>query len=437
MSDAKTLRISDLDFAESEQSAQGWPSFNDSAPSFLDPSYSGSTSLSVLGSPFKASYSLAAGLSGGLDFPLRTYGLDYPATIAATPRTIGEDGQVSTVDPALVSANDAAFSITGASASDTPTSSVGSSGTPALTLGASASASPELTSGASASASPELTPRASHQVTSGASQQVTSGASPELAPRPNHLTSATETVVTNLDFTGSGQNVAGSPSINYSLPSFLDPSYSTSTSLSVLGVPFKAGFSISAGLSGGLDVSLGTYQFNYPVTVDVTLPTDVADSQVFTVDPTLGGADDATFSMTGPSASLTLSLGFKGGITASYGSLFSFDPSFSLAYSLPTSHTFEIPEVPGASFTLAEPKSFDDFVNASSNGSLPTLTASGSGNNFLSAQLDLFKMALGVLDDTIAPGISALDGSSNFGFGSVSYSLMSLPLQPGSSLASR
>ena len=87
--------------------------------------------------------------------------------------------------------------------------------------------------------------------------------------------------------------------------------------------------------------------------------------------------------------------------------------------------------MPGASITIAEPKAFDDDVTASAVGSEPTLTTTGSGNNFLSATLDLVGVVLAVLDDTIAPGISALDGSYNFDVGSLSYSLLSLPLTAG------
>ena len=130
-----------------------------------------------------------------------------------------------------------------------------------------------------------------------------------ITPAASPSSSNTVTIATSLDFKGSGQSVPGSPSFSYNLPSFLDPSYSGSTSFSVLGINFSGGYSLTAGLSGGLNVSLGAYSFDYPVTVDVTLPTNVNDGQVFTVDPTLASVDDAVFSMTGPSASLTLSLG--------------------------------------------------------------------------------------------------------------------------------
>ena len=281
------------------------------------------------------------------------------------------------------------------------------------------------------------TPAASSSPTPAAEPALFAAASPATSPSGNSTPLSMQTVTNVFNFTASGQqDVPGTPSFNFNLPASLYGSYNSSTKIDLGFASLTLAASIQGGLKGGLDISAGTYSYDYPVTIGVTMARQVTNGEVFTVDPQLIGVDDATFSMVGASATASLSVGFKTSISAavdgdSFGSL-----SIGKTFSFPTSYSHSIPGIPGSKITISEPAAFNAQMPSSvSSLGLPTLTASGFGNNVVTASLDLVEFAAKELDD-VFPGIGEIDGDYNFEpLGSLNYSLFSAPLSLGLGIA--
>jgi hypothetical protein len=234
----------------------------------------------------------------------------------------------------------------------------------------------------------------------------------------------------NIVFTSTGTLSVdpGTPNYNYTLPSFLDPSFNTNFSTSPLDYTFAGSFNVTAGLTGNIAVTLGDYQPNIPVTVSVAAPTSVADGTVFTIDPTLVSVNDASFSLSGPGATVSLDLGLNGNLKLAFnqgsliGASFAVSPAFSYQYGIPTSGSISIG--PGT-LQIAEPVPFNTTSPAGTAiGSLPTLSASGQDNPFFSASLDLVQ-AIASVNPALAAAIS---NSYDAGIGSFTYSILSAPL---------
>jgi hypothetical protein len=231
--------------------------------------------------------------------------------------------------------------------------------------------------------------------------------------------------------------VGGSPGLVWSLPSFLDPSFSASFSTSVLDYTMIAGVSLTAGLSGGVDLTFGQYSLGYAITVDPGLPTGpVLDGAVFTVDPTLVSTDDGSFALNGPGLNASLSLAAIGGINFIFNpnslvdASFTVNPSFSLGYALPSSFTLQ--PATGSTITISEPAGFSTLVpNTTGSGSLVPVSGSGTDSSFLSASVD----AIAVLAHFLGPEVSSvLDGSHGISIASLAWSLLSAPLAASLSL---
>jgi fibronectin-binding autotransporter adhesin len=429
-------------------------SYQDSSPYAFDSSNIGATNIGLLGASSTTSNSYTGHDRGSTSSP-GADNFNPPVIGAAMPRistasTSNPDGKTiraSTDEQAFPAAT---LTPTPDFESAIPQALEASALTPTVTPQVDA-AMPQISTASSSpiggetifashvnNAAPATAPTVTPQVASASANAL---AAPAVTPSVTPQDSGVEQyqyVTNNFDFHGSGDNVAGAPPLSFHLPSYLHFSNSNSKSFSVVGVPVSLSYSVSGGLKGTLTGSLGTYDYDYPVTIGVTMARDVTDSAVFYVDPELISVDDATFSMTGPSATATLSLGFgfKAGISVGTdGSLLKAGPSYFTGISLPSGKTFEIPDIPGASVTVEDPTAFtvDDSVSAS-DGSLPSLTASGSGNNFISASLDLIGLAVGLLSKPFPP-IKLIDQSINFDIGSLSYAIASLPLQAGLKLA--
>ena len=144
------------------------------------------------------------------------------------------------------------------------------------------------------------------------------------------------------------------------------------------------------------------------------LPRDVSDGEVFTVDPTLASVDDVQFTMTGPSATATMPIGFKASANISIGSggsILNVNPAFHTGITLPAGVTKEIPQIPGACVTVQDPTAFTAVASASAAGALPSLTASGVGNSFLSDTLDLVGFAVAHTPWTFTAGADSKGAS--------------------------
>jgi hypothetical protein len=229
--------------------------------------------------------------------------------------------------------------------------------------------------------------------------------------------------------------VQGAPSLVISVPAALDPTFSTTFNAGPGSHTLSGSLTVSAGLTGGIDLTLGNYTPNYPVTMDPGLSaTAVADNGTFTVDPTLGTVSDATFQLNGPGMSANLDLGVNGSLNAQFNYPSTFEPSFSIntpfnaGFSIPTTFTYS--PVSGVTFAISEPHSFSTTSAAGTSvGSLPTLTASGTDNDFLSASLNFIALA-----EDVVPELSFLGKTESLDGYSLGYSLISAPLTGGLAL---
>ena len=235
--------------------------------------------------------------------------------------------------------------------------------------------------------------------------------------------------VTNLDFTSGATAATSAPSLVYNLPSFLDPNYTGSFSTSIGSYPLSGTANISAGLSGGITLTLGQYTPNIPVSINMALPANVTDGQVFTVDPTLVGATDASFSLMGPGANVNLDLGLNGQVSlhvnqgSSIGASINLTVPLSFGYTLKAGTSVSIG--PG-SLTVSEPTSGTGTSQAGTAlGSLPTLSSSVTSGTFLAASVDLIQTLAYFLPDGLG---NLINGNPSIGVGGFTYSLLSAPL---------
>jgi fibronectin-binding autotransporter adhesin len=250
------------------------------------------------------------------------------------------------------------------------------------------------------------------------------------------MTDTTQTISNNFDFTASNQkDVPSAPSISLNLPASLYGTYAKSTTIPLGVSSITLAASISGGIKGGINASLGTYSYDYPVTIGVTMARNIGLGETFTVDPELISVDDAMFSMVGAHATANLSLGFTAKISGAVDGDSFAALTIGKIISFPNNYSHSIPGIPGSKITIAEPASFTANSTTSLSGALPSLSASGHGAPVVTASLDLVEFAAKELDD-VFPGIGEIDGSYDFEpLGSLTYSLFSAPISVGLGVA--
>jgi hypothetical protein len=112
MADLATTQPQLIDFTASALPAFGADaSFSFSLPSFLYQSFSYSTGVSFAGFGLNAGVSVSGGVKGSVALSLGQFTPDYPVTIDPGVIPFIQDGQVFSIDPSLISTNDAQFSL--------------------------------------------------------------------------------------------------------------------------------------------------------------------------------------------------------------------------------------------------------------------------------------------------------------------------------------
>jgi hypothetical protein len=101
-----------IDFTASNLPVFGFDaSFSFSLPSFLYQSFSFGTGISFAGFGLHAGVSITGGVKGSVALSLGQFTPDYPVTIDPGVIPFVQDGQVFSIDPSLISTNDAKFSL--------------------------------------------------------------------------------------------------------------------------------------------------------------------------------------------------------------------------------------------------------------------------------------------------------------------------------------
>ncbi len=107
-----TTQPHQIDFTASNLPVFGFDaSFSFSLPSFLYQSFSYGTGISFAGFGLHAGVSITGGVKGSVALSLGQFTPDYPVTIDPGVIPFVQDGQVFSIDPSLISTNDAKFSL--------------------------------------------------------------------------------------------------------------------------------------------------------------------------------------------------------------------------------------------------------------------------------------------------------------------------------------
>jgi hypothetical protein len=107
-----TTQPHQIDFTSSAQGVFGTDtSFSFSLPSFLYQHYDYSVGASFAGFGLSAGASITGGIKGSVALSLGQYTPDYPITIDPTTLPFVQDGDIFSIDPTLVSTDDATFAL--------------------------------------------------------------------------------------------------------------------------------------------------------------------------------------------------------------------------------------------------------------------------------------------------------------------------------------
>jgi len=216
---------------------------------------------------------------------------------------------------------------------------------------------------------------------------------------------------------------------DYTLPQNLttvQKNYTSDTTF--LGIPVSASANFSAGITGGIAASGGSFSLNYPIDINAQYPTDVADGQTVTINTSNYTVDGASLDLLGPGLTANLDLFLNAGVSLVLQGIADLTvsiPNFNLQLgNLPV----DLPNNVG-SITLASPPPFnEDGTPVTVSDSLPSLTVTGTGSPFLSGDLDLTNLAAFILKKPPINGsFSALGVDLN-------YTLLKIGVEAGLSL---
>ena len=245
-----------------------------------------------------------------------------------------------------------------------------------------------------------------------------------------------------LDFTRQGAVALGNPSV-WSLQNSLYENFpQTTKSGSGDGFDASATFSVAGGIRGAITVTPASITPNFPLEMNPEVLDYVQQGQTFSVKPTLISTDGAGFSLNMPTATANLSfaLSASADVSLSFPSVTVGWSVFSHTFHGPTinespsgSETFQLPVTGTAPFpsgSISVSKISDSQQQATPvflNGdTLATVSQTFYTDPFLTLNLDAIKAI---------PKLSSIDGSQNFGVGSASWSLLSLPMSASLKLA--
>lgn len=245
--------------------------------------------------------------------------------------------------------------------------------------------------------------------------------------------------------------ISQSASFSFALPSAFYQSLHQTFSVGAGGFAASAYVNVAGGIKASATLSLGTILPDYHLSVNAETVGYVKDGNVFTVSPTLISTDDARFSLGLPTAALDAAIGLLGqaGVSLEFPSVsvgFSVFGHF-IGYTLappPVSKSLSVGgietlpadkrvDVPGGYAVISTlPAATYTTSGTSAQYGIPTLTTHAYTKPILQANIDI----LGAIGQYV-PELQALDGSKDFGIGSATWSLLSLPLRASLELENR
>ena len=291
------------------------------------------------------------------------------------------------------------------------------------------------------------TTNASARAQAGSSNLAASNASPIEA---THMASATTSTLSSyaiVDFKDKTP-VAIGKGFSYSLPKSLYYSKGDHYYGSPGGFYVKAKVSVAGGIKGGVTFTAPSILPDFALEINPDVLSYVQQGQTFTVDPTLIGTEDAGFSLNLPTATANLTFGalVQADVSVSLPSVtigwspfsYTFDgPSF--GYNLSGGKLVSLPgsgteSFPGGYATISEitAATAQSTLVSQTNSSLPSISETFYTSPFLKASFD----AVAAIAQYV-PELKVIDGSEDFGVGSVNWSLLSAPMTASLALADK
>ena len=201
------------------------------------------------------------------------------------------------------------------------------------------------------------------------------------------MTTITQT--STLDFLAQDYSVWG-PGIlsgfNFTLPAndtTINESYNTNNNFD--GISLSASASFNAGINGTLAAMLGSFNIDYPVTINAQLPKTVQDGQSFSINTSNYNVQNASLDLLGPGLEADLNLFMDANVSLNASNFLdaNFSTNFKKSFNL-------LQPVNISGVTLAAPAPFSaDSQIQSATDTLVSLSASGTGKPFLSSTLDI------------------------------------------------